>query len=353
MARFVSTPETFLVEEQPAYVPAGEGPHTFVWIEKRGLTTLDAVARLARSLGVDNRDVGYAGMKDRNATTRQWLSLPDIEPTLASAVEIDGLRVLQASRHRNKLRVGHLRGNRFEVVLGEVSPDERASLETRLQELARQGLPNRYGHQRFGAAGDNLQVGLEILRGTRRERDHRRRKLLLSAVQSAVFNRVLELRDAGGGLCRVRLGDILQKTESGGSFVCEDAALDQARVDAGELVPTAPLPGGRFMQPPTGTPARDLEDQAVADLGIGPNELAEAGRDLPGTRRPVVIPVTLGQPSLEDVSPDSVRLHFSLPAGGYATVLLSALGVQQGTPRNPEQPASEGGSVSGSVSGSD
>jgi tRNA pseudouridine13 synthase len=334
MARFVSTPETFLVEEQPAYLPAGEGSHTYVWIEKRGLTTLDAVARLARSLGVDNRDVGYAGMKDRNATTRQWLSLPDIEPTLASAVEIDGLRVLEASRHRNKLRVGHLRGNRFEVVLGELGPDERATIEARLLELARQGLPNRYGHQRFGAAGDNLQVGLQILRGTRRERDGRRRKLLLSAVQSAVFNRVLDLRESSGGLCHVRLGDVLQKTESGGSFTCEDAALDQARVDAGELVPTAPLPGGRFMQPPPGTPARELEDQALVDLEIGPNELAEAGRDLPGTRRPVVIPVTLGQPAIEDVGPDSLRLHFSLPAGSYATVLLQALGVQQGPSGN-------------------
>ena len=102
----------------------------------------------------------------------------------------------------------------------------------------------------------------------------------------------------------------------------EDAALDQARVEAGELVPTAPLPGGRFMQPPPGTPARALEDQALVDLGIGPNELAQAGRDLPGTRRPVVIPVTLGQPPIEDVGPDAVRLRFTLPAGGYATVLL-------------------------------
>ncbi len=340
MARFVSTPETFLVEEQPAYLPTGEGEHTFVWIEKRGLTTLDAVARLARSLGLDKRDVGYAGMKDRNATTRQWLSLPAVEPSLASEVEIDGLRVLEASRHRNKLRVGHLRGNRFEVVLGEVSPEEHAFLEARLSELARQGLPNRYGHQRFGAAGDNLQVGLEILRGTRRERDFRRRKLLLSAVQSAVFNRVLELREVGGGLCRVRQGDVLQKTESGGSFLCEDVALEQSRVDAGELVPTAPLPGGRFMQPPPGTPARELEDQALADLGIGADELASVGRDLPGTRRPVVIPVTLGQPSLEDVGPDSVRLHFSLPAGGYATVLLDALGVQQGPAGEAGKPTS-------------
>jgi tRNA(Glu) U13 pseudouridine synthase TruD len=84
------------------------------------------------------------------------------------------------------------------------------------------------------------------------------------------------------------------------------------------------------MQPPPGTTARELEDQALVDLEIGPNELAEAGRDLPGTRRPVVIPVTLGQPAIEDVGPDSLRLRFSLPAGSYATVLLQALGVQQG-----------------------
>ena len=327
MARFVSTPETFLVEECPVYRPVGEGPHTFVWIEKQGLTTLEAMSLLARSLGLDSRDVGYAGMKDRNATTRQWFSLPGIEPAMTLAVEIDGLRVLEATRHHNKLRVGHLRGNRFEVVLSEVSPADRAQLEAGLHELARSGLPNRYGQQRFGSAGDNLQVGLDILRGTRRERDYRRRKFLLSAVQSAVFNRVLDLREATGGLRCVRLGDVLQKTESGGSFVCEDVTRDQARVDAGELVPTAPLPGGRFMQPPVGTPARALEDQALADLGLGPNELAEAGRALPGTRRPVVIPVTLGQPPLQDVDPSSVRLRFSLPAGGYATVLLQALGV--------------------------
>ncbi|HJX54876.1 MAG TPA: tRNA pseudouridine(13) synthase TruD, partial [Polyangia bacterium] len=204
MARFTSTPDTFFVEELPAYLPAGEGPHTFLWIEKRGLTTLEAVARLARALGVQARDVGYAGMKDRNATTHQWLSLPAIEPALATAVELDGLRVLEARQHRNKLRVGHLRGNRFEVVLGEVVAGEGESLRAQLLHVAARGLPNRYGRQRFGSAGDNVQVGIEILRGTRRERDARRRKLLLSAVQSAVFNRVLDLRAAGGGLTLVR-----------------------------------------------------------------------------------------------------------------------------------------------------
>jgi tRNA pseudouridine13 synthase len=330
--RFVSTPETFFVEELPAYLPIGEGPHTFIWIEKRGLTTLEAVARIARSLGVADRDVGYAGMKDRNATTRQWLSLPEIDPARAAAVEIDGLRVLEARCHRNKLRVGHLRGNRFEVVLQDVAEADSVTLGAQFQALATQGLPNRYGHQRFGSTGDNLQVGLEVLRGTRHERDVRRRKLLLSAVQSAVFNRVLDLRASSGGLASVRLGDVLQKTTTGGSFVCQDPALDQARVDAGELIPTAPLPGSRTMEPPEGTPARALEDQALVDLGLGPTELAQVGRALPGTRRPVVTPVTLGDPPLQVGSdgPNTVRLFFSLPAGSYATVLLEALGVTLG-----------------------
>jgi tRNA pseudouridine13 synthase len=329
VARFSSTPDTFFVEELPAYLPAGEGPHTFVWMEKRGLTTLEAVARMARALGVQARDVGYAGMKDRNATTRQWLSLPAVEPSLAAAVELDGLRVLEARRHRNKLRVGHLRGNRFEVVLREVAAGEADRLRAQLLHMAGHGLPNRYGRQRFGSAGDNVQVGIEILRGSRRERDARRRKLLLSAVQSAVFNRVLDLRAGSGGLRLVRLGDILQKTDSGGSFVCEEPERDQARVDAGELVPTAPLPGSRGMEPPTGTPARALEDQALADIGLGPAELAQAGRDLPGTRRPVVTPVTLGEPPMQEDcdGPGTTRLFFSLPAGSYATVLLDALGV--------------------------
>jgi tRNA pseudouridine13 synthase len=329
VARFTSAPETFFVEEMPAYLPAGEGPHTFVWIEKRGLTTFEALARLAGALGVQARDVGYAGMKDRNATTRQWLSLPAVEPSLAAAVEVDGLRVLEARRHRNKLRVGHLHGNRFEVVLRELVPGESEGLRAQLLHIAGYGLPNRYGHQRFGSAGDNVQIGIEILRGSRRERDARRRKLLLSAVQSAVFNRALDLRASSGGLRLVRLGDVLQKTDTGGSFVCEDPERDQARVDAGEIIPTAPLPGSRAMEPPAGTPARALEDQALADIGLGPAELAQSGRDLPGARRPVVTRVTLGEPPIQEEcdGPGTLRLAFSLPAGSYATVLLEALGV--------------------------
>ncbi len=243
---FTPSPETFIVEEIPAYPPSGEGTHTFLWIEKRGLTTFDAIARIARALGVAPRDVGYAGLKDRHALTRQQLSVPGLDP--ARALEIAGadLTVKTALPHPHKLRLGHLRGNRFEVtVTGEATEEERAQLQARFVALAATGVPNRFGAQRFGAAGDNAAVGLALLRGERRERDKRRRRLLLSALQSAVFNRALELRAASGALAEVRAGDVLQKVESGGLFVTTDPALDQARVDRGELCPTGPLPGGR------------------------------------------------------------------------------------------------------------
>jgi tRNA pseudouridine13 synthase len=334
MARFVSSPETFFVEEISAYSPCGEGDHTYLWIEKRDLTTLDAVAKVAAVLGVQARDVGYAGMKDRRATTRQWLSVPGVARERAREIVAQGIRVLDVSQHRNKLRVGHLHGNRFEVVLTELAAGDAKGIAVALDELVAQGVPNRYGHQRFGATGQNVERGLAILRGTRREHDSRKRKLLLSSVQSAIFNRVLDLRAHDGGLLRVRQGDILEKVETGGQFNSTDAGADQARVDLGEIVPTAPLPGGRVREPEPGSEGRALEDRALADLGIGADELAQFGRSLPGSRRPVVVKLTPGEPLLTDES-SCLRLRFSLPAGSYATVLLDALGVEQGRRDEP------------------
>src|SRR5207253_1382227 len=128
-------------------------------IEKRSLTTWDAVARLGGRLGVAARDVGVAGMKDRHATTRQWLSFPRVDPSLVLEAGDDLIRVLRAERHVNKLRTGHLRGNRFEVIIGDVDPAEKARLHDGLAALARDGLPNRYGTQRFGRERDNAARG--------------------------------------------------------------------------------------------------------------------------------------------------------------------------------------------------
>jgi len=340
---FSPSVDRFVVEEIAAYEPVGEGEHTFLWIEKRDLTTPQAIGLLAAILGVGDRDVGYAGMKDKRATTRQWVSVPRVEPERALEVVTPELRVLAASRHGNKLRVGHLRGNRFELVLTDDAPagpeaalEALASVRERLHSLAELGVPNRFGEQRFGAAGDNAATGLAILRGERKERDHRRRRLLLSAAQSAVFNRVLERRAATGGLRLVREGDVLQKVATGGLFVSETPAVDQARVDAGEVVPTGPLPGGREIEPPPGTAARALEDEALLDVGATRADFERAGRDLPGDRRPVVISLTLGDPPLAlepgAAAASAVRLRFSLPAGAYATVVVAELGLAPTSP---------------------
>lgn len=336
-ARFRSSPETFTVEEIPAYLPSGAGEHLFVWIEKRGLTTIDAVNILARRLNVNERDVGYAGMKDRHATTRQWLSLPRVSPTAAlAATEDQGaladapLRVLSAENHGNKLRVGHLKGNRFAVVVTEVGgPDEAQRLHDALMELVRLGMPNRYGAQRFGVGADNALRGVAILRGTQRERDHRRRRLLLSAAQSAVFNAVLRRREAEGTLRRVLAGDVLQKTDTGGVFVTEDPAVDQQRLDAGGLVITGPMPGSWAREPSPESPARSIEDDALAELGVTRAEFASSERDLPGARRPLLVPVVAQPETALVYSPesDSAHLQFELPSGVYATVLLDYVGV--------------------------
>jgi tRNA pseudouridine13 synthase len=326
---FTPSPDRFQVEELPAYPPSGTGTHTFLFLEKRGLTTFDAIARIATAFGVPARDVGYAGMKDKHATTRQWLSVPDLDPERALALAAQDLRVLAAARHGHKLRLGHLRGNRFEVVLtGPADDADDAALRARFEGLAARGVPNRYGEQRFGADAANAARGLDLLRGGRHERDKRKRKLMLSALQSAVFNRALELRATRGVLTGVLLGDVLKKTDTGGLFVSTEPEVDQRRVDAGELDLTAPLPGGREIEPPPDTPARALEDEAIAAVGATREDFARGGRDLPGARRPVLLRLADAAFS-EEPSGDSqtraVRLRFTLPAGGYATVVVSAL----------------------------
>ena len=326
MLTFSSTPDTFTVEEIPAYAPTGEGTHLFLWIEKRGLTTFDAIARIARVFDLAPRDIGYAGLKDRHALTRQWLSLPGVPAERALQIAEVDLKVLQAVPHPHKLRLGHLRGNRFEVTLtGETTDDERQTFRARFEALAASGVPNRFGAQRFGHGGDNAAVGLALLRGERRERDKRRRRLLLSALQSAVFNRALELRAASGDLAMVRGGDVLQKTDSGGLFVTTDPAVDQPRVDRGEVIPTGPLPGGREIEPPPDTPARAIDDEAIASVGATREDFGRAGRELPGARRAVLLKAT--DPVLDmPATPDGpVRFRFSLPSGGYATVFVDAL----------------------------
>lgn len=151
--------EDFEVEEIPAYEPSGEGEHLYLWIEKRGIGTPDAERRLARALHVQETDCGHAGRKDARGVTRQWLSFHGARAEDALELELDGIRVLRAEYHGNKLRVGHLQGNRFVLVLRGIESDRRQGVEAVLADLESRGMPNYFGEQRFGRGGRSHELG--------------------------------------------------------------------------------------------------------------------------------------------------------------------------------------------------
>ena len=372
-------PEDFLVEEVPLYLPCGEGEHTYVTIEKRGLTTLEAVRRISRALGVPDREIGYAGMKDAVGVTRQTVSIPRVSPDVCSALNLPGIAVLASVRHRNKLRLGHLAGNRFRVRVREVGDEASERAEAVLAVLTARGVPNYFGAQRYGLHGNSHLIGRAMVRGEwrtafdhvigdpvavrderwrgaieayrrgdleesirlfpghcRTERDilqrllkrpdaqekafyaihPRLKKLYLSAYQSSLFDRLLAERlDA---FDRVMAGDLAMKHENGACFLVTDAAAEQPRAAAFEISPTGPMFGFRMLFP-------EGEPRAMEEALLAAEELELSSFNLPGglamdgERRPLRVP--LREPSAM-MDNDALILSFALPRGSYATSVL-------------------------------
>jgi len=319
--RIKDSPDDFLVEEVPAYAPSGTGEHLYLWIEKRDLNTQDAVTRIARALGARADGAGYAGLKDKRAVTRQWLSFHHAATPDPQSLEVEGVRVLEVSRHVNKLRTGHLRGNHFVIRMADVPPEHDAHLSHALEQLARDGLPNSYGTQRFGTDARNLRQALAwIVEGGRPPNKPFLRKLFVSTLQSALFNVWLGERIGRGDYLRALEGDIMRKEETGGLFACTDVAVDQARLDAWEITATGPMFGAR-MRRAEGR-AHELENELLARFGITDDHFARVERAGEGTRRPSRVRVTDVATRREG---DDVVLDFTLPKGSYATVLLAEL----------------------------
>jgi tRNA pseudouridine13 synthase len=309
-------PEDFVVDEEPAYEPSGNGDHVFVRIEKRGLTTMQAVERIARAIGVNPRDVGVAGMKDRHAVTRQWISLPPpVKPEAVEALALDDITIKSVVRHPHKLRTGHVRANRFVLVVSGATDVETA--RAILERLASPpGTPNWYGEQRFGRDGDNAQKGLAIIRGEKPPRDRKLARLLVSSLQSQLFNEWLTARMRDGLYARVLAGDILHKIP-GGQFVCDAPDVDQPRLVAGEIGITGPM-FGDSMRRPTGVAAE--REQAILDAnGLTEDSFSTVKAIAEGTRRDAAIIV--GNPSVRGVD-GGVEVAFTLPGGAYATAVM-------------------------------
>jgi tRNA pseudouridine13 synthase len=312
--------DDFVVDELPAYPPSGEGDHVFARIEKRGVTTADAVRAIAHTLGVRDRDIGVAGLKDRHAVTRQWISLPPpVTPEHALAATLEGVRVLEAVRHNHKLRTGHLRGNRFELVVRGAS--DVALARALLDELGRPpGAPNWFGEQRFGRDRDNAERGRALLAGGARG-DRRLDRLMMSALQSELFNRWLAARMTDGLYREAIRGDILHKRPAG-QFTCDDPAVDTARLVAGEVVPTGPMFGAEMRQPAAATPAAEREAAILDAASLTAASWLPVRAIAPGTRRDAAIAVA--DASVEPHE-HGMRIAFTLAAGGYATAVMREL----------------------------
>jgi tRNA pseudouridine13 synthase len=321
--RIKASPEDFRVDEIPAYPPSGAGPHLYLRVEKRGRTTRQVLQAIAAALGVPEREAGYAGLKDRQALSTQWLSFPAPRHPPPAGFAGDGWRVLESACHGNKLRPGHSRGNRFAVA---VWGGDRGRARACAEALAARALPNFFGPQRFGAAGDNAELGKSILLGRdespqvrRAARDRFLRRLCLSAYQSLLFNRWLAERLADGLFDRALAGDVMKKLESGGLFSCEDPAVDGPRLLRFEISPAGPIFGHK-MRPAAGE-ALAREARLLSAEGLDLTGFARGGGEAEGTRRAARLPVAVALEPLED----GYRATFELPPGSYATVVMGEL----------------------------
>jgi tRNA pseudouridine13 synthase len=386
--------EDFQVEEVPLYEAKGVGTHCYLKIEKRGFSTMAAADILAKALGRKNKDIGYAGLKDKQAVTQQWFSVEHLDTARAKALELPkGMKVVEITRHNNKIKRGHLAGNRFvikvrneewgRVGVGMTEASRRA--QAILDVLKNQGVPNFFGPQRFGMRRDNHMLGLALLKGDHQAfvdrflgdpdesvdhgpvlharhkyakgdfagamelwpghlRDERRalaamgkkgnakrasfavdlelKKLMVSALQSFLFNRVLERRLKKMGV--VMPGDFCFKHENGASFLVgetiEEAQKEQPRADAHEISPTGPLFGFRMSE--AKAVAGQMEAEVLAEFKLKPEDFGGA-MGAPGGRRPLrLFAEDLSVEAGSDENGMFLEFEFLLPSGSYATVLL-------------------------------
>ncbi|WP_343625896.1 tRNA pseudouridine(13) synthase TruD [Roseateles puraquae] len=306
--------EDFVVTELPLQLPTGAGEHVWLEVEKNGANTAFVAERLAEAAGVQTWDVGYAGLKDRHAITRQWFSLylPKGETPDLTALQHPEFKVLSQSRHVKKLRPGDLRGNHFRILLRDVT-GSREAIEANLRAVAAQGVPNYFGAQRFGHDGGNVEQGRAMLAREIRVRNPKKKGIYLSAVRSFVFNEVLGLRIQQGLWGQTLPGDVM------------DAAGR----------PTGPLWGrGRVT---TADEAQTLENGVAARHATLCDGMEHAGLDQ--ERRALVAhPADL---AWDWPQADQLVLSFSLPAGTFATSVLSEIlaTTEPDRQEEPEAPA--------------
>ena len=299
-----SLPDDFQVTEELGYEFTGDGEHDFLWVEKKGANTDWVSRQLARFAEVQAKDVGYAGLKDRHAVTRQWFSVPRWHEPDWKAFDAEGVSILEVRRHNKKLRRGAHQANRFRIVLrGERIAEHVPALEQRVQAIREQGLPNYFGEQRFGRDGNNLELANAWAAGKRLPRH--KRSIAISTIRSFLFNQELHERVTDGSWDQLQPGTRANLDGTGSVFDIDELSPELARRCAEmDIHPVGELVG----------------DGSACDNAAWGRALSKA-RVEPGSRS---LRLRVADLALETGADEAV-VSFALMRGAFATSVLREL----------------------------
>ena len=307
----------FVVKEQLGYDMSGDGEFVAVKVRKTDCNTLFVGEQLAKFAGISARNMSYAGLKDRKAVTEQWFSLqmPGQPTPDFSQFSLEGVEILDVTRHQRKIRIGSLQGNHFEILLRNA--EETDELKERLDFLAKNGFPNYFTEQRFGRDGNNLTQALRWANGEIKVKDRNKRSFYLSAARSEIFNLIVSKRLELNLAQQILVGDVLQLNGSHSWFVVdesEDLAQLQQRLAQQDVLLTAPLIGEE--EKSAVNFENEIFSQHQALFALMRQERMKAAR------RPILMQPQQFQWQFE---PNGLRLQFALPSGSYATALIREL----------------------------
>ena len=336
---FKQNKDDFVVTEVPLYEFSGEGEHLILKIRKKDLATWDALEIIAKFVGCKSRDIGYAGLKDKNAMTVQTISIHKQYEEKLKTFNHPNIKILGTTYHNNKIKVGHLKGNKFFVRLKRVNVLDSRKIEAALGSIVSLGMPNYFGFQRFGIEGDNYKKGKAIIEGTLKEKRRNLKQMYINAYQSYLFNNWLSKRIEISKLVdafepkeiyerlnlpldlvkrmkklkhplKIMTGDLLSHYPFGKIFTIEDLETESDKFYDRDRVPTGLLSGKRVKN--------------SIDLAYEIEKEYEAPTGEDGARRFAwIFPEDVESNYKEDKN--WMELKFTLPKGCYATELIAEI----------------------------
>ena len=336
---FKQSPRDFVVEELPLYEFSGEGEHLILFIRKKNLSTNEMVGQIARYLGIKNKEIGYAGLKDKHAMTKQYISIHKKYEEALENFDFEGIKIISKTYHNNKIKIGHLKGNRFYIKVKKVNPTSAQKIDQALKNISNNGMPNYFGYQRFGNDGDNHILGEKLAKGEAKERNPRVKKLLINSYQSHLFNlwlsRRLEINSLVSSFDTNELesllnmpnnevkkmkaqthpfklmdGDVMEHYPYGRLFTFNGDEEDLERFNKHEISPTGLLCGTKVSLSTSlaGELEKEFDDEINAD----------------GARRYAWVYPTDVEGRFNQIEAQ-YEMNFTLPKGSYATVLIEEI----------------------------